>query len=543
MGLYTKVNGTTQEITQLSVNVSGIARTINAVYTQVDGVRRRIFPSTEIWTLVYESTTPGEYSYNADWGSYQIVMSGGGGAGATCIREKTGAELEVFTAGYAAEEKTNTLNVFQNETKTFSGTIGSGASGGTVSITGSGTIPAYQASSSYGAVGNGYQNGGQASNKYAYTDHSDQKGSAGWVGGPGGGSTSLLVDNVLHDTAAGGNGGTVMVNYSGYKYSNGGAGGNGGTTSGTGANGGVTAYWFAGTSHGNGSRTGGSGANGYVRIYKSNILPEPTTILNLSGGQKYDEDTVFPAGRYRITVQAGSCYPADATYASNKITQTINVTNPFIIRAYCGSSATSAAAGTNPYSGSFKVNARTDNTTISTVNHIFGNAGSCFVFSGAISYSKAILYSSGNCLGDGAYMSSKSSGIGAGSCLHLMPVGGTFGTDYLFAFHCAAGTYGSAGGGSAYGGAGSGQALSGGTAAGTATVIAGGSTPYGTGGAGHSVTRAQQNGYNGSGIGYGYGGGISGNGAGAWFDGTTWIDSRTVGAPGEQGIILIQYYG
>ena len=123
-----------------------------------------------------------------------------------------------------------------------------------------------------------------------------------------------------------------------------------------------------------------------------------------------------------------------------------------------------------------------------------------------------------------------------------MPVGGTFGTDYLFAFHSVAGTYGTSGVGSAYGGAGSGYALSGGTASGTATVIAAGSTPYGTGGAGHSVTRNRENGYNGTGIGYGYGGGISGNGGGAWFNGTEWLDSRTVGEPGEDGQILIEYF-
>ena len=533
MGLYTKVGSTTQEITQLSVNVDGVAKNVHTVYTQIDGVRTRLFPSTEVWTLVYEGTNPGSYTYNADWGSYQIVLSGGGGSGAGIARHgDDDIRVRIYDGGARAEELTTSIKIYQNDSKVFSGTLGSGASGAYVRSDGGANT------SSAGAAGSGEGNGsvGQSA---AGNNATLRPSYYAISSGSGGGSSSLYVDNVLTTISKGGNGGTcqVRIDPAGTILTkNGGAGGSGGTGGGSGAAGG------AGISIWKSAAYTGAGANGYVRIYKSNILPEPTVVLNLNGAQQYVEDTVYPAGKYRVTVQAGSCYPADATYASSKITQIIDVSSPFVIRAYCGSSATSTSGGINPYSGNFKVNGRTDNTAITTVNHIFGNAGSCFVISGAASYSKAILYSSGNCLGNGGYLSSKSSGIGAGSCLHLMPVGGTFGTDYLFAFHCAAGTYGSAGGGSAYGGAGSGQAFSGGTAAGTATVIAGGSTPYGTGGAGHSVTRAQENGYNGSGIGYGYGGGISGNGAGAWFDGTTWNDSRTIGAPGEQGQILIEYY-
>lgn len=529
MGLYTKVGSTTQEITQLSVNVDGVAKNVQGIYTSINGVRTRLFPSTEIWTLVYEGTNPGSYTYNADWGSYQIVLSGGGGSGAAVARYNIGT-IDFIYGGSAGEEKTVLVNVYENETKTFSGIIGNGGGSAYARATENTMI------ATPGSGGAGYQNGSVGGSYTHYT----LGGRFGMASGGGGGSSSIVVDGTLRDIAAGGNGGSCQVDPSHHEQTHvryGGAGGNGGTNSGTGAAGG------AARTINNGQIYSGAGSSGFVRIYKSNILPEPTVILNLIGAQQYVEDTVYPAGKYKVTVQAGSCYPADATYASSKITQIIDVLSPFVIRAYCGSSATSTSGGINLYSGNFKVNGRTDNTTISTVNHIFGNAGSCYVISGAASITKVIFYSSGNCLGNGGYKSSISSGIGAGSCLHLMPVGGTFGTDYLFAFHCAAGTYGYAGGGSVYGGAGSGKAFSGGTGAGTATVIAGGSTPYGTGGAGHSVTGAQENGYNGSGIGYGYGGGISGNGAGAWFDGTSWNDSRTIGAPGEQGKILIEYYG
>lgn len=268
------------------------------------------------------------------------------------------------------------------------------------------------------------------------------------------------------------------------------------------------------------------------------------SVINLSGGEKYDDNTIWSPGRYAITVQAGSCYPA-TDFGSSRIYQEILITQPFIIRAYCGSKGTSTSAGTNPYSGPFKVNSMTTNQAVPDVSHIFGNAGSVEAVTGVYATS-AYQYSSGNCLGNGAFISGKS--IGAGSCLHIMPIGGTFGTDYLFAFHCASGTLGTAnsrtygGCGSAYGGAGSGSAINlGGTQGGPATANAGGNTPYGVGGAGHTVITGSQIGYSGSGIGYGYGGGVSGNGAGAWFNGTQWVDSRTVGGLNEDGCIKVEY--
>ena len=152
MGLYTKVGSTTQEITQLSVNVDGVAKNVHTVYTSIDGVRTRLFPSTEEWTLVYEGTNPGSYTYNADWGSYQIVLSGGGGSGAAVARYNSGT-IDFIYGGSAGEEKTVLVNVYENETKTFSGIIGNGGGSAYARAT-ENTMTATP-----GSGGAGYQNG------------------------------------------------------------------------------------------------------------------------------------------------------------------------------------------------------------------------------------------------------------------------------------------------------------------------------------------------------------------------------------------------
>lgn len=275
----------------------------------------------------------------------------------------------------------------------------------------------------------------------------------------------------------------------------------------------------------------------------------PDNVVNLVGATKYEADIVWPAGRYSVDVQSGAPYVA-SSYGNPtiglpaRIQQTVDIPQDFIVRAYCGSRGTSASGGVNPYSGAFKVNAVTSNSAVPAVSHIFGNAGSFAAISGA----SGVLphrYGSGNCLGNGAAYNG--SAIGAGSCLHFIPVGGTFGTDYLAAFHCAAPTYTNSrdggGCGSAYGGAGSGTAYSSGGISSLAQSYNGGSTPYGSGGAGHSTTSGLILGSNGTGPGYGYGGGVSADGAGAWFDGTEWHDSRATGGAGEDGHIIVKYVG
>lgn len=218
----------------------------------------------EEWTLVYEKTTAGAYSENLGWGKYKVVISGGGGSGAAMVREILAKDMQFRYCenGYAGQEQTVLLDVLLNETKTFSGTVGSGASGSRVYYDG------VWAKATYGAVGTGYANGAIANTKYEFIS---QGNSGAWVGGSGGGSTSISVDGVLNTIANGGNGGGAQVNYNGYKTSTGGTGGGGGTTSGTGASGGANVSKQANS----GSWTSGAGTDGYIRIYKSNLKPEP----------------------------------------------------------------------------------------------------------------------------------------------------------------------------------------------------------------------------------------------------------------------------
>lgn len=291
------------------------------------------------------------------------------------------------------------------------------------------------------------------------------------------------------------------------------------------------------------------------------------SILSLSGAQKFDDNTIFWPGIYSVEIQAGASKcglninnPTESF--SGRIETTVSVPTQFIIRAYCGSKAANqTTAGINLYSGIYKVNGNMNyGSNVPSVNHIFGNAGSCNrAASGSTDYNP----SSGNCLGDGIASIQGNNGscaTGAGSCLHFLPVGGTFGTDYLFAAHCTAAGAGNGslfsvgfagdmgGSGSAYGGAGSGSS--------NAYTIpsssyAGGSTPYGNGGAGQSggnqYTLANP-GNNGIGIGHGYGGGVYAKGcltpgAAAYFDGTQWVESSLVAGAREDGKIIIKYLG
>lgn len=272
------------------------------------------------------------------------------------------------------------------------------------------------------------------------------------------------------------------------------------------------------------------------------------TIVNLSGAQKFEENTVFPAGRYSVDVQAGSSFTNGgmSTAPSRRVVVEFVLTNQFCIRAYCGSKGEAHAGGINPYVGEFKVDGVVANTSVPSVNHIFGNAGST-----GMSATGYLGPSGGNCLGNGVSGYGGIGASGAGSCLHFMPVGGVFGSDYLYAVHVAvAGTavYGPiGGGGSAYGGAGSGGAES--SFGSPATSFSGGDTPFGTGGysvvapaGGHS-----RNGNDGTGIGAGFGGDPSGPyGGAAYFDGTTWVDANSNGLFGgsqEDGHIIVKFLG
>lgn len=275
-----------------------------------------------------------------------------------------------------------------------------------------------------------------------------------------------------------------------------------------------------------------------VQPFNPNPYWDPV-LVNLSGAQKFEEDTVFYPGKYRIELAPGKDWqkPTDARFVNMDYIE--NIYTPFIIRAYCGSDATGQTTpGLNPYSGVFKVNAQNVNNIDSSIHgidvtHIFGAGGGNGY---SLSAFNEYYFSGGaNCLGDGniVFRSNVSSAppaaSGAGSCLHLLPVGGAFGTDYIRAYHAS--PY--MGFGSAYGGAG--------VPSGGVWFTRGGNSPYGQGGTSS----------NGAGTGVGAGGiSIDGNlthrcSAGAYFDGTTWIDAKgTVLLPSaKSSYIKITYLG
>lgn len=259
-------------------------------------------------------------------------------------------------------------------------------------------------------------------------------------------------------------------------------------------------------------------------------------IVNLSGAQKFEQNTVFIPGRYKIEVAPGSSIGLSSTPYMEYIE---TITEPFIVRAYCGGDATSSGVGTNPYSGPFKVNGKTSLAAQPgvDVNHIFG-AGGGNGYRDASPVDINIL-GGGNCLGNGTGDSVFNVFYGgAGSCLHLLPVGGVFGTDYLRAYHiCGAGN------GSAYGGA-AGAVVSG-AAGWSYWATRGGNSPYGNGGPGS--TSGNYTAASGSGIGSARYTLVDGNyvmyNAGAYFNGTIWIDKPGINTKNKSSYIRITYLG
>lgn len=214
-------------------------------------------PPEEYNTLVYESNTPGSYSNTLGWGKYKIVISGAGGGGAACEWNSQHG-IRYAEKGKNGEEKTVYVEVPVYSVLTVSGIIGAGGEGGYVRTEHAGTNRG-----GYGGVG--YTNGADGSNELYYVFAIE--GSAS--GGGGGGSTSVEWHSTVQEIAAGGNGGNARQSeYNIWGY--GGSGGNGGTTTGTGSAGGAGVSALS-----NNQLIAYTGSAGYVKIYKSNLMPEP----------------------------------------------------------------------------------------------------------------------------------------------------------------------------------------------------------------------------------------------------------------------------
>lgn len=216
----------------------------------------------EVWTLVYSKTTAGSFSYSASWGKYKIELSGGGGSGGATARAHVGYSHSE-TAGSNGELITKYSNVGTSGTVTFSGTVGSGASGSFAQSRQSNQ--SFTPSPSAGAAGTGYANGTTGTTGYIKIPTTYDSWSC--ASGSGGGSSSVLAGSTLLGVAKGGNGGNAVASTISQKY--GGVGGSGGVSSGSGASGGTAVAGYD-----NSNVTSGAGSDGYVKIYKSNLKPE-----------------------------------------------------------------------------------------------------------------------------------------------------------------------------------------------------------------------------------------------------------------------------
>lgn len=304
----------------------------------------------------------------------------------------------------------------------------------------------------------------------------------------------------------------------------------------------------------------------FFQVQPFNPYPywEGTVLVNLSGSQSFVENTVFQKGIYSVEVVAGSSFcgtaidtPLSNSYSKGvggKVVTEVTIYEPFIIRAYCGSKGNYGIGGTNPYTGTFKKSATYQEQTPVSVGHIFGNVGGSAKNTNSVKFPGG-----GNCLGNGAGISDVNNtkyGIGAGSCLHFLPVNGRFGLDFLFAAHCCAAAIGSwqspfcaAGCGSAYGGSGAGYAAtsSGGS---HGTVWNGGDTSFGSGGvAVVSTIPANFSPASGTGVGAGLAQANSVmptwpiKGAAAYYNGNEWVNSSLYGNLEEDGRIIVKYIG
>lgn len=266
MGTYSKIVSTVKPINSIRTFVGGVAKDITSAWTFVNGVRKQVFPTTEVWTLVYSKDTAGSFSYSAGWGKYKIELSGGGGSGAATARAHVGYSHSE-TAGSNGELITVIHNVESGTTRLFDGTVGSGASGSKAQSKQNESI-SFVPSNSVGAAGSGYANGSQGTSGWGRSGGNPFDYSSA-VSGSGGGSSNIVFHysgGSIGQYARGGNGGNAVAKTVSQQY--GGVGGSGGVSSGSGAAGGAAV-----TGYDNTTVTSGAGSDGYVKIYKSNIYP------------------------------------------------------------------------------------------------------------------------------------------------------------------------------------------------------------------------------------------------------------------------------
>ena len=252
----------------------------------------------EEWELVYENTTAGDYNISLGWGKYKFEICGGGGSGAAltgsyyhtnAVDQATVTRKLTATSGYAGYIETGAFSVLYGKTSLISGKIGDGGKGAYSMC----DAQTQNHTETPGASGSGALSGVSGAGNSAYNVWRSQQSNythimVSGVSGSGGGSSSILQDNLIISNAKGGRGADITEAWlQAYRTTSdivraqinsvyGGKGGDSGTTAGTGNNGGnSTINYGGGRTFTTITATGNNGGAGYIRIYKSNLKPEP----------------------------------------------------------------------------------------------------------------------------------------------------------------------------------------------------------------------------------------------------------------------------
>lgn len=213
----------------------------------------------EEWELVAEFTTPGTYTQTLDWGKYRFEMSAGGGGGATALASNVQPHCGGASGGTGAYGVA-LCEYGYGVTDTITIVVGGHGSGAT-------KVEGTAASTDGGATklsdtthGTEFVVLGGGTRGYA---RATQNGDTAYVG-TGGTFTTTLTDHDLHN----GRNGASATTDSGHNHVQ------GNTTnpdpySSYGQGGGYKYYPVDRTQAAN------NGTDGFVRIYKSNLKPEP----------------------------------------------------------------------------------------------------------------------------------------------------------------------------------------------------------------------------------------------------------------------------
>lgn len=217
----------------------------------------------ETWELVVEKTTPGTYSQTLGWGRYRFEVSAAGGGSGMAFGKNTSTSAinsEGSASGGAGAYGSFIIEINERNTDTFSLVVGAGGNGvvqynGVAPTTGGGSTTI--SSINLGEIAT--LNGGEGA--YAYGQHFAQADAR--VGNGGTFTTNLTTHNLNNGT----NGISVAItrgttaHIDAAKTTNPAPYDTGGFGGAWGYNGG---YVHA-----------DNGGAGFVRIYKSNLKPEP----------------------------------------------------------------------------------------------------------------------------------------------------------------------------------------------------------------------------------------------------------------------------